>query len=173
MRVRRQLDALEPMILDAVEPVLAEAWHRAPNGKWSLAQIVSHLAIGMDIVSGVLEKRVERTDMRRRATPKQQLLRHLALGMGKLPSAGKVPKATYPDERPDPELVTAQFRIGVERFAAIVEHWPTERQQTIFAAHPILGDLNPPEWVRFFYLHCRYHRHGIEVRLRWLKVAST
>ncbi len=172
MKVRRQLAAIEPMILGLLESIDGDAWHRTPDGRWSLAQIVSHLAISLDVVGVVLEKRAERTDMRRRATPKQRLLRHLALGMGKLPSAGRVPRATYPEERPDPELVTAQFRVGVERLRGMEKSWRAEQKERVFAAHPILGDLNPPEWSRFFFLHCRYWEHKIKVRQRWLRQVS-
>ncbi len=169
MKVTRQLERIEPMILGPLAEAVGDDWHYAPDGKWSLAQILSHLAIGIDIVASVFDRRAGRTDMKRRATPKQQLLRQLALGVGKLPSPQKVPKSAYPEEHPDPELISAQFRIGVERFAAMVEQWPQERQENIFVGHPVFGDLNLPEWIRFFYLHCRYYEHKINVRLRLLR----
>jgi hypothetical protein len=169
MKVRRQLAKLEEMILQPLEGVTGEDWHGAPKGRWSLAQTLSHLAKGLDIVAGQLEGRAARTDMTRRATPGQHLLRHLVLGVGKLPPGRRTPEATRPPERPDPELVTAQFRMGVERLAALLETWPAERQQRIFVSHPVLGDLTLPEWVRFFYVHSRHHAQKIALRQRWLR----
>jgi hypothetical protein len=169
MKVRRQVAALEPMILDPLHGLKGEDWHRAPNGRWSIAQILSHLAIGLDAVGLKLEERAERRDLRRRATPKQHLIRHLILGVGKIPSGHKTPERSSPGERPDPELTTAQYRMGVERLARLVDTWPSAQQERIFVRHPVVGDLNLPEWVRFFYVHNRHHVHQIEVRLRWLK----
>ena len=169
MKVNRQLDALEPMIVDSLDGVDGERWHRAPNGKWSLAQIVSHLGIVLDIVANTLDEQAAEGNGSRNATPKQQLLRHVALGMGKLPKPRRMPPQAFPDERPDPEVAIAAFRMGVKRLRTMVNEWPPEQQQNAYAPHPIMGDLNLPEWVRFFYLRCRYYEHKIQARLRWLR----
>lgn len=169
MKVKRQLAKLEEMILRPLEDVAGEDWHRAPKGRWSLAQILSHVARNMDAVVSRLEQSAGRSDMERRATPGQQLLRHLALGVGRLPAGRRSPETAPPPERPDPELATAQYRMAAERMAGLVETWPPEQQQRVFVHHPVLGDLNLPEWVRFFYLHDRHHAHQIDVRRRWLK----
>ena len=169
MKVRRQLAALEPMILEPLHGVKGDDWHRAPTGRWSIAQVLSHLAIGIDAVGLKLEERGARRDLRRRASPKEHLIRHLILGVGKIPSGHKTPERSNPGDRPDPELATAQYRMGVERLARLVETWPREEQERVFVRHAVLGDLNLPEWVRFFFVHNRHHLHQIEVRLRWLK----
>lgn len=169
MKVSRQLARIEPMILHPIREVRGDVWHRAPEGKWSLAQIVSHLAISLDSTAGVFERRADRTDLRRRASPRQQLLRHLALGMGTLPSPRKVPAATHPEPRPDPDLATAHFRMALRRFETMIDGWTPDQQGGVFVAHPALGDLTLPEWVRFFYLYSRFAAHRIHVRLRWLR----
>ena len=168
MKVRRQLEALEPLILDPVNGLKEEDWHVAPAGKWSVGQIVDHLATSLDLVAGAFESRADKQDMNRRSSPRQSLFRHLVLSAGKLPKGRKTPPQAAPDDRPDPELITAEFRMGVERTARLTEGWATERQVAVFVAHPVLGDLNLPEWVRFHYVHCRHHAHQLEVRLRWL-----
>ncbi len=168
MRVSRQLSRLEPMVLHGVRNVKDGDWHRAPKGKWSLAQIVGHLAASVDLVATAFERRAEKEGMTRSATPKQQLLRHVVLGVGSLPAGRKTPEQVMPADRPDPEAVKAQFRVGVERLSAMVESWPQERQTSVFVAHPVLGDLNLPEWVRFFYVHCRHYERQLRTRRRWL-----
>lgn len=169
MKTRRQLAALEPMILRPLHGVSGDAWHAAPNGRWTLAQILHHLAIGVDRVSTQLEERRDRTDMARRASPRQRLMRQLVLGVGRIPRGRKSPRVALPAERPDPELVTAQYRMGVQRLAQLAESIPPERQTRVFVEHPVFGDLNYPEWVRFFYVHNRHHAHQIAVRIRWLR----
>lgn len=168
MRVRRQLEALEPLILGPLTDLEDDAWHAAPAGKWSVGQIVDHLATSLDLVAEAFEHRAKKTGMERRSTPKQALFRHLVLSAGRLPKGRKTPPQAAPDDRPDPELITAEFRMGVERTTRLTEGWPTVRQESVFVAHPVLGDLNLPEWIRFHYVHCRHHRHQLDVRLRWL-----
>ncbi|MDH3497034.1 MAG: DinB family protein [Gemmatimonadota bacterium] len=168
MKARRQAAALEPLILKPLRGLSKDDWHRAPDGRWTIAQIVSHVAQGVDLVAAKLEERAARTDMARRATPRQHLMRHLVLGVGRIPAGRKTPAATRPPERPDPTLVTAQYRMAVERLAGFVEKWPADQQGRVYVQHPVLGDLNLPEWVRFFYVHGRHHAHQIAVRLRWL-----
>lgn len=168
MKVRRQVAALEPMVLGPLHGVAAEVWHRAPRGKWSIAQIITHLGLGVDLSSSVLEGRANKQGMVRRSTPGQAVLRHLLLGLGRYPPGRKAPEETRPPEHPDPDLAAAQFRMGVERLSGMVETWPEERQRQVFVKHPLLGDLNLPEWVRFHYVHCRHHARQIRDRLKWL-----
>lgn len=168
MKVRRQLAALEPMVLQPLHELKGEDWHRVVPGKWSIAQIVRHLAIGIDYSAATFEKRVDRTGMKRRATPGQTLLRHIYLGVGRVRPGRGAPPGTTPEERPDPETTLAQFRMGVARLEAMLQAWPPHRQVEVFAKHPALGDLNLPEWVRFHFIHCRHHARQIQARLRWL-----
>ncbi len=169
MKVRRQLAALEPMVLGPMHGVTGDVWHRAPKSKWSLAQIVAHLALSVDLSSSVFERRAEKQDMIRRSTPGQSVLRHLYLGLGRYPAGRKAPESTQPSEHPDSDLMVAQFRMGVERFTTLLDTWPDKRQLEVFVQHPLLGDLNLPEWVRFHYVHCRHHARQIRDRLRWLR----
>ncbi|HWP38594.1 MAG TPA: DinB family protein [Gemmatimonadales bacterium] len=169
MKVQRQLAALEPLILGPVRGVNGEDWHRRVPGKWSLAQIIRHVAIGVDYSATTFEGRAARTDMRRRSTPGQAIMRHLILGLGKFPKGREAPAGSVPEDRPDAEAAVAQVRMGIARFEALVETWPQERWTRIFVKHPVLGDLNLPEWIRFHYVHCRHHSRQIQARLRWLR----
>jgi hypothetical protein len=168
MKVRRQLAALEPMVFEQLHGLAPDHWHRAPAGKWSIAQIIAHLAVGVDRSSTVFEERATKKGMIRRTNPGQAVLRHLLLLLGKFPPRLEAPTVTTPADNPDPDLVSAQFRMGVERFGTLVEAWPPEHQLEVFVAHPFLGDLNLPEWVRFHYLHGRHHSRQIRDRVKWL-----
>ncbi len=168
MKVRHQLERLDTLVLEPLNGVTGADWHRAPNGKWSVCQILQHLAMGVDLVATAFEQRADKPLMKRRATPHQTILRHLLLGVGKIPSGAQSPERVKPHEEPDPEQVMAQFRMGVERLAVLSETWPESRQLERFVRHPIVGDLNLPEWVRFHYVHCRHHAKQIGARLEWL-----
>lgn len=168
MKVRRQLAALEPMVLGPLHHLPVEDWHRAVPGKWSIAQIVQHLAIGIDYSATTLARRADRDDLKRRATPGQALLRHVYLGLGRVRPGRNSPMGALPEDHPDLDAALAQFRMGVVRLETMVQDWPPERQLSVFARNPALGDLNLPEWVRFHYVHGRHHARQIAARLRWL-----
>jgi hypothetical protein len=168
MKVRRQLEAMEELVLNRLGDLTGDDWYRAPDGEWSVAQIISHLAVGMDMVARAFEERADASGMERRATPEQALLRHMLLGNGEFPERAEAPEMTVPDARPNPEMVVAQFRMAAERMGAMVTEWPEERQLEVFVRHPYVGDLNLPEWVRFHYVHCRHHAKQLEERLAWL-----
>lgn len=157
MKVRHQLERLERLVLEPVNGLRGPDWQRAPAGRWSVCQILQHPALGVDIVASAFERRADRGTMKRRASPHQTIVRHLLLGVGRIPTGIQSPEPVRPHEDPDPELVAAQFRVGVERLATMVDTWPEQRQLEVFVRHPIAGDLNLPEWVRFHHVHSRHH----------------
>lgn len=169
MKVRRQLAALDDMVLVPLRSLEGEDWHRTVPGKWSIVQIVRHLSIGIDFVAAKFEEREDKRGMKRRASPRQTLLRHVMLGLGRLPSGRDAPEGTVPEARPDPEATLAQFRMGVARLETLVDTWLPKRQVEVYVKNPVLGDLNLPEWARFHYVHCRHHLGQLRTRLRWLE----
>ncbi len=169
MKVERQLSSLESIVLDPVADLDDPDWLRAPDGKWSVAQVVEHLAISVDLVATGFEMRADKAGMERRATPAQSVVRHMLLGPGQLPEDIEAPDYTMPSEEADRQEISARFRMGVERTRALLDAWPEERKLEVFLRHPIMGDLNLPEWVRFHYVHCKHHRQQIEVLLKWLE----
>ena len=168
MKATRQLDRLEPLVLHRVRGLEGDEWHRAPDGKWSIAQIVEHLSIGLDLVVTYLGRRADKRGMQRRSRPYQSVLRHLVLGVGRIPGGLEAPEVARPSDSPDPELITAQFRMGIEKLREYNEVWTDAQKENVFVAHPFLGDLNLPEWARFYYVHCRHHGKQIEQRKEWL-----
>jgi DinB superfamily len=168
MKVTHHLSRLEPMVLHPLRGLPEDHWHRAPEDKWTIAQILEHLAVSVDVVATLFAEIEDTGPMQRRSKPHQAVLRHLMLGAGEIPGGLKSPVEMEPSNHPDPELMAAEFRMGVEMTRGLVEKWPEERQQSVFVTHPRLGDLNLPEWVRFHYLHCRQHGEEIKKRMEWI-----
>ncbi len=169
MKVDHQLARLEPIVFNPIHNVNHSDWRWAPEGKWSLAQVVEHLAITMDVVAEGFEELQDNETMERRSTPAQSVMRHTMLGAGEFPKGMRAPDITIPNDDPDPELAAANFRMALERTRTLVETWPEEKQIGVYLHHPVLGDLNLPEWVRFHYVHCSLHARQIEKWLTWLE----
>jgi len=157
-------------ILDVVLGPLAgrpEAdWYVAPPGKWCAAQIVQHLAIGIDGSARTFESRRTKPPMRRRPrTPRERLGYFVILQLGWYPSGFRSPTGVLPAERPQPAAVARQLREGVARFLALERELLPARAGDLFVKHPRLGDLTLPEWLRFHAAHCAHHAKQIRARL--------
>jgi hypothetical protein len=140
-------------------------WHRAPPGKWTPAQIVQHLAIGIDGSGRTFESRRAKPSMRRRPrTAGQRLGCLLVLRLGWIIPGRESPPDVRPTEHPDRAAVERQLRDGVARFLRL-DRELAERSRDLFVKHPYLGDLTLPEWLRFHALHSAHHAKQIRARL--------
>lgn len=141
-------------------------WYKAPAGKWCAAQIVHHLAIGIDGSGRTFEARRDKPPMRRRPrTPLQLLGDIVMLRLGWIPSGFRAPAVTRPAERPEPAMVERLLRDGVARFLTLERDLLPARAFDLFVKHPRLGDLTLPEWLRFHVNHCAHHARQIRARL--------
>ncbi len=144
----------------------AADWHRAQSEKWTPAQIVHHLALGIDGSGRTFESRRAKPPMQRRPrTPRQRLGCFLVLRLGWIVPGRESPPGVRPAERPDPASVERQLREGVARFLALERELVPARSRNLFVKHPALGDLTLPEWLRFHVLHCAHHAKQIRARL--------
>src|SRR3989442_16008944 len=95
-------------------------WHRAPPGKWSPAQIVQHLAIGIDGSARTFDSRRAHAPMRRRPRTVREWLGYpLILRVGWYPTGFQTPAAVRPAGRPRRAAVQRQVRGGLPRFPAL------------------------------------------------------
>lgn len=141
-------------------------WYKAPAGKWCPAQIVQHLAIGIDASSRAFDQRRGKPPMRRRPRTVIELLGDfLMLRVGWIPSGLRAPEVTRPAERPDAATVAQLLRDGVARFQALERDLLPARALDLFVKHPRLGDLTLPEWLTFHVRHCAHHARQIRARL--------
>jgi len=157
-------------IPDAVLGPLADRpeadWHRAPPGKWTPAQIVQHLALGIDGSGRAFESRLAKPPMRRRPrTARERLGCFLVLRLGWIIPGRESPPGVRPAARPDPASVERQLRDGVARFLRLERELVPARARDLFVKHPYLGDLTLPEWLHFHALHCAHHARQIRARL--------
>jgi hypothetical protein len=141
-------------------------WYKAPPGKWCAAQIVHHLAIGIDGSGRTFESRRSKPPMRRRPRPVlQRLAQFVYLEVGWIPSGRRAPAVTEAAERPDAGAVERQLRDGVARFLALAHELLPARRDDLFVKHPAFGDLTLPEWLRFHVRHCAHHAKQIRALL--------
>jgi hypothetical protein len=137
-------------------------WYRAPPGKWTPAQIVEHLALGMNGSAEKFGERRARGPMaRRRRTLTQKLASLFILGLEWYPQGFKAPEGTRPGEEVTRESAEAHFRAGIAKWQELERLLLPARRHDLFVKHPRLGDLTLEEWMRFHASHARHHAKQI------------
>ncbi|HET7790899.1 MAG TPA: DUF1569 domain-containing protein [Gemmatimonadales bacterium] len=141
-------------------------WYQAPPGKWNPAQIVEHLALGIEWSGKGFEDRRARDPMTRRPRSLRERVSKLVLmGLGFFPPGRKAPSASVPADHVDRAAAEARFREGVARFRSLEGLLLPARAHDLYVKHPRLGDLTLEEWEAFHVLHARHHAKQIRARL--------
>jgi hypothetical protein len=141
-------------------------WQRGPAGKWTAAQIVEHLAIGLESTAARFRERRARAPMARRPrTASERLAGLFILGLGWFPPGRKAPPGTEPAPHVDGAAAEARFRAGVAAWEAVERDLLPFRGRDLFVKNPSLGDLTMEEWIRFHGVHARHHARQIRERL--------
>ena len=113
-------------------------------GRWSLAQILNHLALTMRLpLDGVPAK--FRWPVRRLFGP---VVRRLSFWLGWIPAGVQVPEIYLPPLGLDAGHEAEALRLSIGRFGASAA--PLDE-------HPLLGRMTLVEWERFHCLHCAHH----------------
>src|ERR1051325_2236717 len=93
----RPLGELPDLVLGPLRGRSDSDWEPGPAGKWTPAQIVEHLALGLTTSAETLLKRRNHAAMsRRRRTPAEHVAGFLIFGWGGLPPGLTAPGATTP-----------------------------------------------------------------------------
>jgi hypothetical protein len=124
-----------------VEQLLAG---HATVGRWSLGQILNHLALTIRMSMEGFPVKFPRS-VRRLFSP---VGRRLSFGLGRLPEGFRAPQAYIPSPGLDADTQAENFRTAIERFGAFTGR---------LDEHPLLGHLSPSQWERFHRLHCAHH----------------
>ena len=113
-------------------------------GKWSLGQILNHLALTVRLpMEGVPEK--FSWPMRRLIGP---IARRLSFRLGWIPAGVRVHKVYLPPSEGDTEREAEALRTAIRRFGGFAG-WLDE--------HPLLGYFSKAQWERFHCIHCAHH----------------
>jgi hypothetical protein len=161
-----RLAELSALVLDPLRDRSDDEWQRGPAGKWTPAQIVEHLALGLTMTAETFEARRNHAPMSRRPrTPAEQIASLLILGFRWFPPGRKAPSRTTPDERTTRRGAEARFLAGLAGWERVERELLPTRGQDLFVKHPRLGDLNIGEWIRFHLIHGRHHARQIRARI--------
>ena len=161
-----RLNELSDLVLGPLRGRSDGEWEQGPPGKWTPAQIVEHLALGLSLSAQTFQSRKDHAPMsRRRRTPAEHVARFFILGLRWFPPGRKSPERTTPAEGIDRATAEAHFRAGVEAWDIVDRALLPERRFNLFVKQPRMGDLTVEEWMRFHLIHARHHARQIRERI--------
>ncbi len=160
------LAELPALVLGPLEGRADADWLRAPAGKWTPAQIVEHLALGLEASAAKFAERRAKGSMARRSrTARELVARLLVFGLRWFPPGFRAPDGAAPAARVDRAAVVARFRRGLALWEQVERDLLPTRRHDLFVKHPALGDLTMDEWLRFHLIHARHHARQIRERV--------
>lgn len=163
-----RLAELSALVLDPLRERPDAEWERGPAGKWTLAQIVEHLALGLTLSAGTFQARRNHAPMsRRRRTPAERIATLLILGFRWFPPGRKAPSRAIPSAQVTRRAAEERFLTGIAGWVAVERDLLPTRGHDLFVKHPRLGDLTIGEWIRFHLIHGRHHARQIRERIGW------
>ena len=162
----KPLGELPDLVLGPLKDCSDADWERGPAGKWTPAQIVEHLALGLNISAETFRVRRAHAPMaRRRRTPAEHVARFFIFGLRWFPPGRKAPERTTPGPHVTRASAVAHFLAGIEAWDQVDRALMPERRHDLFVKHPRMGDLTIEEWLRFHRIHARHHARQIIQRI--------
>jgi hypothetical protein len=141
-------------------------WQRGPAGKWTPAQIVEHLALGIEWSAEKFRARRAHGAMGRRPrTPAEKIAKLFVFGLRWFPPGRKAPERSRPAPQVTRTSAETHFLAGLAAWEQLEGELLPRRRSDLFVKHPRLGDLTFEEWSRFHLVHARHHARQIKRRL--------
>jgi hypothetical protein len=161
------LAELRTLVLGPLQDRAAGEWERGPTGKWTPAQIVEHLALGLTLSADTFQTRRNHAPMSRRPrTPAEQVARFFIFGLRWFPPGRKAPERATPAVQISRASAEAHFLSGLEAWDQVDRALLPARRSDLFVKHPRMGDLTIEEWMRFHLIHARHHARQIRQRIQ-------
>ncbi len=161
-----RLGELRTLVLGPLQNRRDLEWERGPAGKWTPAQIVEHLALGLTLSAATFQTRGNHAPMSRRPrTPAEHVARFFIFGLHWFPPGRKAPERTTPAPEISRAAAQAHFVEGIEAWDQVDRALLPARRADLFVKHPRMGDLTIEEWMHFHLLHARHHARQIRQRV--------
>lgn len=135
-----------------------------PQGKWSAAEIIEHLAASYHSTAKGMERVIAHGPPGERPTLKQRLATFVVVTMGRLPEGRQAPEFTIPKGIGFQQAMTL-LRDGVELMDSAITRCEEQfGKSTKIANHPILGPMTAQQWRKFHFVHAQHHAKQIQQR---------
>lgn len=163
----RQFDRLETQranLLKLVAPLSSEQLTAHPEGKWSIAQILSHLIASEQLSVKYLNKKILGINESPQTGIREELVMIMLTISQRFPFRFKAPKVVV--ENTTPYQTLDQFKKAWEKtrgeMHALLSRFNHDQLKRKVYKHPIAGMLNIQQAVQFFQEHITHHTPQIK-----------
>ncbi len=147
--------------LSSVDPLSAAT--RPAEGKWSVAEIVEHLALAYEgTVKGMRRVLESDASMATPPSPTQRLFKFIIVQAGYFPAGRTAPTQVVP-RGVTLEVAAARARAALEALDLALDEGEARfgpRRKVL--NHPILGAFSVQDWRRFHRVHTRHHARQVQ-----------
>lgn len=172
--MNKWLAQIEGMVTSATAGMTEEQLIWRPEGKWSAAQILEHLAKTYSGTSVGYEKAIAAKQALTTASTqlKQEVAKFVLLRVGYFPPGRKSPERVLPKDEWSGVAALSQTR---QELAKMIQ--AQMKAEEMFAGvkvmdHPVLGPLTPEQWAKFHYVHAKHHMKQVGTLRRQMATAS-
>src|SRR3989454_3901160 len=134
---RRSLAELPTLVLGPLRGRTDGDWERGPEGKWTPAQIVEHLALGLTSSAAKFAERRNHAPMARRPrTPAEKIAKLFVFGLRWFPPGRKAPERTVPPPQMPRVVAEAHFLARAGRPVPLRDHPAPGRPARLLRQEP-------------------------------------
>jgi hypothetical protein len=149
------------------------AWHQAPPGKWTSAQIFEHLLLTYTGTTKGLRRVLESGHpLASAATLPHRVRKFVVTKLGWMPAGRTAFKQICPADGLNAQSMRRFYDALVAMDATLLDAERRFGKRAKLLDHPFLGPLNAQEWRLFHRTHTRHHLKQVVHRLSTSDAAS-
>ncbi len=159
------LERCHAIILDATRGAGDESRVRRDPNRWSVVEIVEHLARAYSGTAKGFERCLEKgAPLASPASLKQRVQQFALIELGFFPEGRTAPKHIIPSGELDLPAVLAAVPRDLARLDEAASRTREKLGKGKMLDHPILGALTIDQWLKFHVVHTRHHARQIAER---------
>ena len=154
-----KLERQREQILSVIKNLPEDVYRNSPSGKWSVAQIVTHLFTAERLSIGYMKKKSLGIETLKNSGVKQVLVLGILKISQRIPFRYKAPRVIVentPEAFSVEESIT-QWNKSRSDLKIFLEGIRKEHSRRLIFKHPIAGMLNAEQAMRFMYEHINHH----------------
>lgn len=164
-----ELEKQREEILQSVKQLSHEAFNQAPKpGKWSVAQILTHILTSEKLSLGYMRKKVQGIDRLEDSGILESLRLWLLIVSQRIPVKYKAPRVVVENTPETLSLaqVTEEWTNFRKELAVFLSMIDDKHARRVIYKHPLAGRFDVRQTLIFFREHINHHRPQIERILR-------
>ncbi len=170
-RLAQLFDTLETQraeLLGFVKGISMETANKSPQGKWSIAQVISHLIASEQLSVRYLNKKILGIDTAPKTGLPEELKMITLIISQRLPFKFKAPNVIVQNTAvyENPEQLTSAWEKTRSDLKAVLEKFDDNQINRKVFKHPVAGMLNIQHALKFFREHIIHHTPQVKKLLK-------